>query len=381
MSDSTDTPPRPIEVLRAMVDATDRELLGLLARRTFLVSEIALAKRERGLKIRDFARERQILDDRGQRARGLGLPRDEIESIWRLILRASREHQAALRAELPIETEPRTVAIIGGRGEIGSVMARIFSDLGHYVLVADLETELSPVDAARMAEVVLVSVPIVVTERVIREIGPHVRPEGLLMDVTSIKAAPMAAMLESTRASVVGTHPMFGPGVHTLQGQRIVVCEGRGDRWASWVRSMVSARGLVVTDATSEQHDRVMALVQVLTHFQTQVLGLTLARSSVSLSESLAFTSPAYLMELYVAARHFAQAADLYGPIEMLNPRTAEVTEAFSTAAHELREILVARDQPRFDAVFEEVRAFFGEFTHEALEQSSYLIDRLVERS
>ena len=28
----------------------------------------------------------------------------------------------------------------------------------------------------------------------------------------------------------------------------------------------------------------------------------------------------------------------------------------------------------------EEVRAFFGPFTHEALEQSSFLIDRLVER-
>ena len=50
------------------------------------------------------------------------------------------------------------------------------------------------------------------------------RRGGLLMDVTSIKEAPVKAMLESTKASVVGTHPMFGPSVHSLQGQRVVLC-------------------------------------------------------------------------------------------------------------------------------------------------------------
>jgi chorismate mutase/prephenate dehydrogenase len=42
--------------------------------------------------------------------------------------------------------------------------------------------------------------------------------------------------------------------------------------------------------------------------------------------------------------------------------------------------ILGAGDRDRFRTLFEEVRAFFGPFTHEALEQSSFLIDRLVER-
>ena len=41
--------------------------------------------------------------------------------------------------------------------------------------------------------------------------GPRLRPDALLMDVTSVKSEPMQVMLESTRASVVGTHPMFGP--------------------------------------------------------------------------------------------------------------------------------------------------------------------------
>jgi len=101
----------------------------------------------------------------------------------------------------------------------------------------------------------------------------------------------------------------------------------------------------------------------------------------VPLEQSRRFTSPAYLMELYVAARHFAQDPTLYGPIEMLNPDTKLVTTAFQKAAQDLGEILEQRDQQRFNEMFAEVRAFFGEFALEATEQSSFMIDRLVERT
>ena len=375
-----DATPRPLPVLRAMVDVLDRDLLQIVVRRMALVGEIAAYKRQHGLRIRDVQREREILEDRCDRAESMGLPRGEIESVFRVLMRASREHQASLRAELPYETEARTVAVIGGHGRLGAVMVRMFGDLGHQVIVADVDTPLGAGDAASVADVVIVSVPIDATEDVIRVVGPRVREDALLMDVTSIKEAPVAAMLEATRASVVGTHPMFGPNVHSLQGQRVVVCRARGEEWANWVVRMFQARGLSVQETSPAHHDRMMAVVQVLTHFQTQVLGLTLARLGTSLEDTLRFTSPAYLMELYVTARHFDQSPDLYGPIEMRNPATGQVTSAFGAAAAEVAGILAAADRDRFRALFEEVREFFGPFTHEALEQSSFLIDRLVER-
>ena len=373
--------PRPLQVLRAMVDAVDREVLQLMARRMTLVGEIAEYKREHGLRIRDPLREGDVLADRARLAAELGLPAGQVESIFRLVLRASRDQQSALRVEVPRDTVPRTVAVVGGRGRLGAVITQLFADLGHSVLVADETTPLSPAEAAGAADVTIVSVPIDVTESVIRAVGPHVREDALLMDVTSIKQAPIAAMLSSTRASVVGTHPMFGPSVHTLQGQRVVVCRGRGDAWAEWVTAAFTARGLLVTEAEAAQHDRVMAVVQVLTHFQTQVLGLTLARLGIPLDETRGFTSPAYLLELYVAARHFAQDPGLYGPIEMRNPGTPEVAATFTAVARELGDVLARGDQAAFAARFDEVRQFFGPFTDEALEQSSYLIDRIVERA
>lgn len=370
-----------LAALRAQIDTIDRQVLELLAQRMAVVADIAGWKREHHTRIRDPQRERTVLTQRRELASALGLKPQTVESIFRLVLLSSREHQAALQTEVPIGLSTKTVGIIGGRGGMGSLFARVFTELGNRVLIADLGTEQTNEQVAREADLVLVSVPIERTLEVVRAVGPHVRADALLADLTSLKAAPLATMLESTRASVLGLHPMFGPTVHSLQGQRVVVCPGRGDAWAHWLRTMLSARGLVLADSTAEQHDRVMAAVQVLTHYKTQVTALTLSRLGVSLEQTLAFTSPAYLMDLYVEGRHFAQSPDLYGPIEMLNPLKREVTGLFERAAHEVAQLLEREDQPGFRAMFEEVRRFFGSFTSEALEQSAFLIDRLVERS
>lgn len=370
---------RPLPYLRAMVDVIDREILQLMARRMAIVGEIAAFKREHGVRIRDLDRERDMLADRIDRAERLGLPPGVVESIFRLVLVASRDRQAALRAELPLDVQPRSVALIGGKGGMGALLARFFGDLGHPVLIVDRDTALRPEEAAKAADVVIVSVPIRDTEAVIRQVGPHLSKGKLLMDITSLKEVPLRAMLESTEASVIGTHPMFGPGIHSFQGQRVVLCKGRGDEWYAWTKQMLEARGMVITESTAEEHDRMMAVVQVLHHYRTQVMGLALSRSGVDFQRSLAFTSPAYLLEAYVTARHFAQAPALYGPIEMLNPRKEEVTRVFRAAAEEMAAILRDGDQARFDAIFAEVSAFFGDFTREALDQSSFLVDRLIE--
>lgn len=373
--------PRPLDGLRAQIDQVDGEILQLLAKRMAIVTEVAQAKREEGSGVRDATREKAILDSRRERASALGLSPEFVESLYRLIMWASREYQASLRAGVPIDTECKTVAVIGGHGGLGRRMRDLFEGLGHRVLVSDLHTALKPTEAAAQADVTMIAVPIGVTEQVIREVGPHVPAHGLLMDITSLKGAPLAAMLAATPASVLGSHPMFGPGVNTFQSQRIVLCAGRGEAWAEWARVNFRAAGLVVTEASAEEHDRAMALVQVLTHYQTQVLGLTLARLGAPLSEGLKFTSPAYLMELYVAARHFGQDPALYGPIEMENPQTARVTETFRSAAETVQRLLTERDQQGFARMFEEVRAFFGDFSDEATEKSKFMMDRLVERT
>jgi chorismate mutase/prephenate dehydrogenase len=86
-------------------------------------------------------------------------------------------------------------------------------------------------------------------------------------------------------------------------------------------------------------------------------------------------------MELMLAARHFAQSADLYAGISMSNRRSEPVLAAFQQACDEVAGYVRAGDLAAFRDFFSEVSDFFGPFRDKALSESSYLIDRVVERS
>ena len=134
---------------------------------------------------------------------------------------------------------------------------------------------------AESCRVVIVAVPIAATLDVIRTVGPHLPEDALLMDLTSLKEEPVRVMVEATAAEVVGCHPLFGPDCPSLAGQNIVLCPGRGERWLNRMEGLFAKGGARVTVTTPAEHDRMMALVQGLTHLDTILMGLTLRDSGV----------------------------------------------------------------------------------------------------
>ena len=110
--------PQELLPLREKIDGIDHQILDLLRQRNEVVTEVAVIKRQTGFGIRDFVREKDLLEDRGNRAEQIGLRSEVIESLFRVILCASRDRQASLGAESPQETATKTVAIIGGNGGI-----------------------------------------------------------------------------------------------------------------------------------------------------------------------------------------------------------------------------------------------------------------------
>ncbi|HJJ37961.1 MAG TPA: prephenate dehydrogenase/arogenate dehydrogenase family protein, partial [Methanocorpusculum sp.] len=111
----------------------------------------------------------------------------------------------------------KVVGIIGGFGGMGRLFSAVFERAGYEVLCSGRKTPVSNEDIALTCDIVIVSVPIRDTVRVIGEIAPLLSEEQVLCDLTSIKTAPVEAMLRS-KAQVIGLHPMFGPSVSTFAG-------------------------------------------------------------------------------------------------------------------------------------------------------------------
>lgn len=248
------------------------------------------------------------------------------------------------------------ISIIGGTRGLGYWIARFLRKEGFRVIITgrDPDTGRSAagrigaeycrenVRAASLADVVVVSVPIEVTSDVLREVAPHVREGGLLMDVTSVKEEPARVMgrFIARGAHYIPAHPMFGPRVSSLEGQVVVLTPSGDNPWLDDVIRFLEERKarVIVTDPST--HDRMMSVVQVLTHFAYISIAATLEAEGVDIRESRKFASPIYNLMIDTIARIVAQNPYLAYSIQTHNTYGQEMRDCFLRTATRLNEML-----------------------------------------
>jgi prephenate dehydrogenase len=239
--------------------------------------------------------------------------------------------------------EKLSVGIIGGTGGIGRWFADFLTQDGHAVHVTGRMTGMDIPDLAMACQIIIVSVPIGVTCEVIRKVGPFLKEDALLMDLTSLKAEPVRAMLASSTSEVIGLHPLFGPRVPSLEGQNVVLCPGRGERWLPRLKALLEGNGARVVVTTPERHDEIMAIVQGLNHLNTIVLGLVLHETGMNPSDLKEFTTPIFRMKMEIMERVFER-PDLYAEILTLNPHVKRICDLYEKNLAELRKNIIKGD-------------------------------------
>lgn len=368
-----------LDALRGRLDEIDAALTDLFAERLAIAARVAQHKARAGDRLFHRDREERIIETRRRDGAARGLDPELVEDVFRRLILESHITQSAILRTARDENA-KTIAIVGGAGAMGSFLARFFAEQGHDVLVADVDTPLTPEAAAERADVVIISVPIAVTEEIIGRVGPRVRTDAALMDVTSLKQAPVRAMLDATDAEVVGLHPMFGPSAGSIHRQVVAVCPGRGGRWLGWVRETLHSQGAELVECSTEEHDRAMAVIQVLRHSATMAFGRALRDLGVDLDESLRYSSPIYRLELMMTGRLFAQSPDLYADLSLGNDHRGMVVDALEQAVAAIAEVVRNGDRDAFIAEFQRIGGFFEGFSDQALAESGHLISKMVER-
>lgn len=273
-----------------------------------------------------------------------------------------------------------TVGIIGGTGRMGILFKEFFEKNNCRVLVSSRNTKLDMEDCARQSDVVLVSVPMDVTMKVIRKVAPCVNKNSLLIDSTSIKKEPVAAMLRYSKCEVIGMHPVFGPGVDSFKNQTIVLCPARTKKWLKWMVGIFEKNGAMVKITTPEKHDEMMSIVQGLNHFSTLTVAHAMKELGISVNESFQYTSPVYNLRMIMIGRILNQNPKLYADIEMMNPENNRAIEVYSNSIKKLQKIIATKNTKEFLKYFNECAEYFGNFKEEAEKMSNYLINKIAER-
>ncbi|MDF1564656.1 MAG: bifunctional chorismate mutase/prephenate dehydrogenase [Deltaproteobacteria bacterium] len=357
--------------LRGQIDAIDAQLIQLLVERARLTARVGQVKEAEGLPLYAPEREAALLARRREQAAEAGLAPELIEDLLRRVMRDSYASQEGSFSATGDAGRP--VVIVGGAGQLGRLFASFFERSGYPVRI--LEVEDWPEAAGRVAGagLVLVAVPIDRTLEVIERLPP-LPPDCVLADLTSVKRAPLSAMLAAHAGPVVGLHPMFGPDVRSLAKQVVVVCEGREPGACRWLLDQLALWGAVLRKEAPEGHDRAMELIQAMRHFTTLIYGAFLARQQADLDELQRLSSPIYRLELAMVGRLFAQSPDLYADIILSASGLPALLEAYRETLDGLLTLVREGSREAIIERFDTVADYFGELAPALLRESGALL-------
>jgi len=358
--------------LRDEIDDIDSQLVNLLAKRLNVTSKVGQLKSQVGMPIYDPVREKSLFGKRRQQAINAGVSGDLIEDVLRRLMRDSYVSQDASGYRC-VNPECKKVVIIGGKGQLGRIFVDLFQRSEYQVAVIEQADWHNSETILSDASLVIVAVPIRLTAMVIGKLKT-LPQDCILADVTSIKESPLHEMMSVHDGPVVGLHPMFGPDVAGLIKQTIIACDGRFPEKYNWLLQQFKVWGAKIYPVEAHEHDKAMAMVQVMRHFSTIAYGYHLMAEGADISQLVDMSSPIYRLELVMVGRLFAQDPILYSDIIFANSENVAMMKRFAYRFLELLEDVENGDKDAFVEMFSQVSHWFGDYADIFLAESKGML-------
>lgn len=273
------------------------------------------------------------------------------------------------------------VVVAGGSGAVGSLFAESLQDSGNDVVIVDRDIpgpahrvtrfvrgDISDpgaevADVVRAADVVLLAVPEAVALAAIGRLVGTLRPDALIVDTLSVKTtvvpALRAAALIAGEAEALSLNPMFAPSLgfagHPVAS--VVVRDGRRGRA---LHDLIEQWGARVVTVTADQHDRVAAAAQVLTHAAVIAFGAALAELDVDIADLDRMGPPPHTALLSLLARIASGTPEVYWDVQAANPYAPAARRALSRGVSQLTAVVEDGDSAAFGDLLDRLCGVFG---------------------
>lgn len=277
-----------LEALRREIDSIDSEILSAVARRIEVARRIGAVKASSGSPARDPEREAEIERRWAEAAARLGIPVEAAARISRIFI------QASLQVQRPLG-EGLRVAVIG-YGGMARVIARLSIGAGHSVVISgrdlsragalakELGCRSSDVpEAVEGSKVVILAVSRKAFEEGFVEGIAGLLRGRVVMDILSAKEGVFEALEDLSRKhgfSYVSAHPLFGPYSDPYGESVVIIPSSTGLGALGLAESFWISLGASPVVASYDEHERAMAVVQVLPHLYMLALSRALERLS-----------------------------------------------------------------------------------------------------
>jgi len=255
---------------------------------------------------------------------------------------------------------------------MGRWFTRFFKDEGFSVVVSSrtrsklealrdefgVELADSNLEAVEGADWVLVCVSLDGLEAVLMEIGSRIQSGQVVMDIGSIKEIPVNLLHKYVKKGItLGTHPVFGPGAKSLEGQNFVLTPVNEEerRFAAEFKGWLEERNTKVTVTSPRRHDELMSLVLGFPHFVGLVAGDTLMNNS-NFVEAKQVGGASYKLLLTLVEAVSSEEPVFYSNLHMSLPEMEQIEGLFLEKVEEWLRLVKAKDCAGFSRKMEQIK-------------------------
>jgi len=287
------------------------------------------------------------------------------------------------------------VAVIGA-GKMGRWFTKCFLNEGFSVVVASrtrnkaetlgaefgVDVARNSLEALDGADWILLCVSLDALDAVLGEIGPHVDPGQVVMDISSIKQIPVNLLHSHVEHGItLGTHPVFGPGAKSLQGQNFVLTPVNKEeqRFANDFRNWLESRGSIVSVLSPKKHDELMSLVLGFPHFVGLVAGDTLA-DNPNFIAAAGVSGATYKLLLTLAESVSSEEPVFYSNLHMSLPEMEKIENLFLHKVEEWLSTVKEKNSFKFSCKMKDVKKRLKELDSK-YEQAYTAMYRILDES
>lgn len=268
----------------------------------------------------------------------------------------------------------KTITIVGGSGSMGQLFAKYWQQLNFKVQILDKNNLAETEILIKNSDLVVISVPINITQQTISNVSQYLNKSTILIDFTSIKEPILKHMISVHAGPILSMHPMFGPTIVSPKAQVIINCGGQQEELARWVIKSLLEIGFSIKNMSALDHDDTMGFIQGIEHFSTFALGSFLKRKGQHPDHLFSIASPIYQAKLALLGRIFDQSPDLYADILMDSAKRIDLIDQYANWLKSWANKLKNNDRQEFIQEFIEVSQWMGDFTSKAQLASDHFL-------
>jgi len=285
------------------------------------------------------------------------------------------------------------VVVAGGSGAVGSLFAERLQDSGNDVVVVDLaepgpgygvtrflqgdisEPGAEVTDLVRAADAVLLSVPEPVALVAIDRLTGALRPDALIADTLSVKTTVVPALRAAVMVSgeALSLNPMFAPSLG-FAGHPVASVVVRNGWRGRALRGLIEQWGARVVTVTADQHDRLAAAAQALTHAAVIGFGAALAELDVDIADLDRMGPPPHTALLSLLARISSGAPEVYWDVQAANPYAPAARRALARGVSRLTSVVEDGDRAAFGDLLDRLCGVLGPLQGAYRERSAHAL-------